>query len=61
MRSAPSTTRRDATCARSRSSERRSRAARALGGYPDATAARAVRIDRYGLDLRVSTPRGDAT
>ncbi len=32
--------------------------ARALGGYPDATAARCERADRYGLDLRVDTPRG---
>ncbi|MBF6358851.1 DUF2470 domain-containing protein [Nocardia farcinica] len=34
--------------------------ARALGGYPDATAARCERADRYGLDLRVETPRGVA-
>jgi putative heme iron utilization protein len=32
----------------------------ALGGYPDATDARCVRIDRYGIDLRVGTPRGTA-
>ncbi|RDB49380.1 HugZ family protein [Tsukamurella tyrosinosolvens] len=32
--------------------------ARQLGGYPDATAARCERADRYGLDLRVDTPRG---
>ncbi|NMD54989.1 MULTISPECIES: HugZ family protein [Tsukamurella] len=32
--------------------------ARALGGYPDATSARCERADRYGLDLRVDTPRG---
>ena len=32
--------------------------AQKLGGHPDATAARCVRIDRYGLDLRVTTPRG---
>ena len=34
--------------------------ARALGGHPDATVARCVRADRYGLDLAVSTPRGEA-
>src|SRR6476659_1818339 len=34
--------------------------ARALGGYPDATAASCTGADRYGLDLRVSTPRGIA-
>lgn len=34
--------------------------ARALGGYPDATAAVCTSIDRYGMDLRVSTPRGPA-
>jgi hypothetical protein len=34
--------------------------ARVLGGYPDATAAVCTGIDRYGLDLRVSTPRGPA-
>jgi heme iron utilization protein len=32
--------------------------ARALGGYPDATAASCASIDRYGLDLDVDTPRG---
>jgi putative heme iron utilization protein len=32
--------------------------ARALGGYPDATAAVCTGIDRYGLELRVDTPRG---
>ncbi|MEU9807702.1 DUF2470 domain-containing protein [Mycobacterium sp. NPDC050853] len=32
--------------------------AQRLGGYPDATAARCERADRYGLDIRVSTPRG---
>lgn len=32
--------------------------AQALGGYPDATAATCTGADRYGLDLRVSTPRG---
>jgi putative heme iron utilization protein len=31
-----------------------------LGGYPDATAATCTAADRYGLDLRVSTPRGIA-
>ncbi|GGK36742.1 HugZ family pyridoxamine 5'-phosphate oxidase [Nocardia camponoti] len=34
--------------------------ARALGGFPDATAASCERADRYGLDLRVETPRGVA-
>ena len=34
--------------------------ARALGGYPDAESAACTGIDRYGLDLKVSTPRGDA-
>ncbi|MCX5044418.1 DUF2470 domain-containing protein [Aldersonia sp. NBC_00410] len=34
--------------------------ARALGGYPDATAATCSDADRYGLDLRVQTPRGMA-
>uniref|UniRef100_UPI0015EFC16C DUF2470 domain-containing protein n=1 Tax=Nocardia gipuzkoensis TaxID=2749991 RepID=UPI0015EFC16C len=34
--------------------------ARRLGGYPDATEARCERADRYGLDLRVVTPRGVA-
>jgi putative heme iron utilization protein len=33
----------------------------ALGGYPDAEAARCTAADRYGLDLAVSTPRGSAT
>lgn len=32
--------------------------ARALGGYPDTSAALCTGIDRYGLDLRVETPRG---
>jgi heme iron utilization protein len=32
--------------------------ARALAGHPDATEAKCVRIDRYGLDLNVQTPRG---
>jgi putative heme iron utilization protein len=34
--------------------------ARALGGYPDALAARCSAIDRYGVDLEVETPRGHA-
>jgi len=34
--------------------------ARALGGYPDATTVVCTDIDRYGLDLKVGTPRGDA-
>ena len=34
--------------------------AQALGGYPDATAATCTGADRYGLDLRVLTPRGVA-
>ena len=34
--------------------------ARALGGHPDATEATCVRIDRYGLDLPVKSPRGIA-
>jgi len=33
--------------------------ARTIGGHPDATAARAVRIDRYGMDLEADTPRGE--
>ncbi|HVW16665.1 MAG TPA: DUF2470 domain-containing protein [Solirubrobacteraceae bacterium] len=32
--------------------------ARALGGHPDATAARVARLDRYGMDLLADTPRG---
>ena len=32
--------------------------AQALGGYPDTTLAVCTGIDRYGLDLRVDTPRG---
>lgn len=32
--------------------------AQRLGGYPDATDARCERADRYGLDIRVNTPRG---
>jgi putative heme iron utilization protein len=31
-----------------------------LGGHPDATAATCVRIDRYGMDVHVKTPRGFA-
>jgi putative heme iron utilization protein len=34
--------------------------AQALGGYPDATAARCTAADRYGLDLSIETPRGSA-
>ncbi|MEE6177257.1 HugZ family pyridoxamine 5'-phosphate oxidase [Mycobacterium sp. 050134] len=34
--------------------------ARAFGGYPDADTAVCTGIDRYGLDLRVRTPRGVA-
>lgn len=34
--------------------------ARAFGGYPDADAAVCTDIDRYGMDLRVHTPRGVA-
>ncbi|MBF6136474.1 DUF2470 domain-containing protein [Nocardia otitidiscaviarum] len=34
--------------------------ARAFGGYPDADTASCERADRYGLDLRVTTPRGMA-
>jgi putative heme iron utilization protein len=34
--------------------------ARVLGGYPDAESAACTGIDRYGLDLKVQTPRGDA-
>jgi putative heme iron utilization protein len=32
--------------------------AQALAGHPDATAARCHAIDRYGLDLFITTPRG---
>lgn len=35
--------------------------ARNLGGYPDATTATCTAADRYGLDLSVVTPRGNAT
>jgi len=34
--------------------------ARACCGYTDATAARATRLDRYGVDLDIATPRGAA-
>jgi heme iron utilization protein len=34
--------------------------ARAFGGYPDTDTAVCTDIDRYGLDLRVHTPRGMA-
>ncbi|HEU0318926.1 MAG TPA: DUF2470 domain-containing protein, partial [Solirubrobacteraceae bacterium] len=34
--------------------------ARALGGYPDATAAECSSIDRLGIDLDVRTARGRA-
>lgn len=33
--------------------------ARALGGRPDATAARCLDADRTGLDLRAVTPEGE--
>lgn len=32
--------------------------ARSLGGHPEATSARAERVDRFGIDLMVSTPGG---
>jgi len=32
--------------------------ARSLGGHPEATAARAERIDRFGIDLVLATPGG---
>jgi len=35
--------------------------ARALAGHPDASDASCVRADRYGLDLKLRTPRGVAT
>lgn len=35
-------------------------AAQAFTGHPDATRARAVRLDRYGVDLELDTPRGPA-
>ena len=34
--------------------------ARAFGGYPDTETAVCIGIDRYGLDMRVNTPRGIA-
>jgi putative heme iron utilization protein len=34
--------------------------AQRLAGYTDATTARCDRADRYGLDLRIGTPRGPA-
>lgn len=34
--------------------------AKALGGFPDATTATCTGADRYGLDLKVGTPRGIA-
>ncbi|MGH3674873.1 MAG: HugZ family protein [Mycobacterium sp.] len=34
--------------------------AKTLGGYPDTTAATCTGADRYGLDLKVVTPRGVA-
>jgi putative heme iron utilization protein len=34
--------------------------AHALGGYPDATAAKCSGIDRHGIDLALDTPRGHA-
>ena len=34
--------------------------ARTLGGYPDTTAATCTGVDRYGLDLKVTTERGVA-
>ena len=34
--------------------------ARALGGYPDTASAICTGVDRYGLDLKVDTPRGAA-
>lgn len=36
------------------------RMAQVLGGYPDATTAVCTEVDRYGLDLRLDTPRGMA-
>lgn len=35
--------------------------ARAFGGHPDATSARAERVDRDGIDLTIQTPHGPAT
>src|SRR6202020_762493 len=34
--------------------------ARSFGGYPDTDTAVCTAIDRYGMDLRVHTPRGVA-
>jgi len=34
--------------------------ARALGGFPDARVAECTGVDRYGLELKVDTPRGQA-
>lgn len=34
--------------------------AQRLGGYPDCTAATCTSADRYGLDLSIATPRGNA-
>jgi heme iron utilization protein len=34
--------------------------AKVLGGYPDTTAATCTSVDRYGLDLRITTERGMA-
>jgi putative heme iron utilization protein len=34
--------------------------ARALGGFPDAESAMCTGVDRYGMDLKVHTPRGAA-
>ena len=34
--------------------------AQKLAGHPDASEATCVRIDRYGMDLHVQTPRGFA-
>lgn len=36
-------------------------AARAFTGHADAVAARATRVDRYGVDLDIQTPEGHAT
>ena len=35
--------------------------ARVLAGHPDATEAQCARIDRYGLDLDITTPGGRTT
>ena len=35
--------------------------ARWLGEHPDATSARAARLDTNGIDLSIQTPNGDAT